>query len=801
MPLKTVNPITIELLRRRFDPELIPFESSLDSEACREDVLGQDRAKEALQFGLSMHEPGFHIFVSGPRRTGKTYLVKHYLEKLAKDLPTPPDWVYVHNFKEPDKPKALKLEPGDGKLFASEMKRLISRVALKIPAMFEGGDYAKTRDAMTQKYKGKRAEIFTSLEQDVAKQGYVLRFEQSGVMVAPADPEGQMMSEEAIREMSEEERAELRSKSDSIQRQVAEALRMVTSLEKDLEEDLSDLDKEQVYQEIGHLFEEMYQKYTENKRVWNYLEAVHKDISENFQRFKKQEAPQISLGGPSEGPDLKVYEVNVLVDNSKCQGAPVVVEQHPTHPNLFGRIERQARMGALFTDFTLLKAGSIHQANGGFLVIPVLDLLKLGIPYETLKRSLKQQLAVMEDPAEQMGYMATKGIQPEPIPLDIKVILVGQTDIFQMLQQADSQFSRQFTIRAQMSERMDWEDEVVMGFLGHICGLAREKNRLPLHKTALAALVEEAACLADDRERLTLKLPVMSDLVAECDYWARKSGHDMIMGKDVDLAISARRRRVSMIEDRMRESALRGLIKIETQGEAVGQINGLSVLQAGDHVFGQASRISASHGLGKDGVVAIDRESELSGPIHTKGVMILAGFLRQRFAKLGSLALTANLVFEQSYGMVDGDSASLAELLTLLSSLSGAPLRQDLAVTGSISQHGQVQAIGGVNHKIEGFFNLCKARGFTGTQGVVIPKSNMMNLMLDKEVVETARQGKFNIYAVETVEQALELFSGEEAGQPTSEYDYLPNTIFGRVQNELKRLRQVAMKEAKSAKA
>ena len=800
MSQSSIQPVATELLRRRYDPEQIEFETSHDHEACQEVVLGQERAKEAMRFGLAMREAGYHIFVSGPARTGKTYLVRHYLEKQAEDLPTPPDWVYVHNFQQPDQPKAVKLQTGGAKVLAADMKSLIQRVGKKIPEIFAGEEYAKQREARAAEFKGIRSQIFSDLDKIVREQGYVLRFEQTGVMVAPADEDGQMLSESALREMDEDERKKLREKSDQVQSWVHEALRKVTALEKELEEGLKELDKDKVNAAMGHMFDELTGKYREQKDVIDYLVEVREDICENFQRFKPSDSPQMPFLQPQSEPDLKIYEVNVFVDNSQAQGAPVIVEQHPTFPNLFGRIERQARMGALFTDFTLLKSGSLHQANGGFLVIPILELLKLGIPWEGLKRALKRQEVVMEDPAEQMGFMATKGIQPQPIPLDIKVVLVGTSDLFMLLQQHDPQFLRLFKIRAQMSERLNWDEAEVHGFLSHMCAIAHENNRLPLHKTALAALVEEAACQADDRERLTLKLPLMADLVAEADYWARQAGREVIMGQDVDSAIEAGRRRVSMLEDRMREATLRGLINVASEGKAVGQINGLSVLQVGDHVFGQANRISATHGLGKDGVVAIDREVEMAGPIHNKGVMILSGFLRERFAKNGTMALTASLVFEQSYGMIDGDSASLAELLTLLSSLSGQPLRQDLAVTGSVSQKGQVQAIGGVNNKIEGFFRLCQERGFTGTQGVAIPHSNLMNLMLPMNIVQACEEGKFSIYALKTVEEGLELFCGQEPGQPDAQGQYPADSIFGRVQEELKRLRNVATSEAKQAK-
>jgi lon-related putative ATP-dependent protease len=796
MPVSTLEPLRPAQLRRGFDPKKVPFETSDHAASCKEPVVGQARAKEALEFGLSMRDMDYHVFVDGPPNTGKTYLVRSFVEKMAQDQAPPPDWVYVHNFRQPDEPRALRLPPGGGRKFAREMSNLVEALQKRIPEIFESEEYARHKEALQAGFKNRRTEIFSELDRMAREEGYVLRFEATGIMVAPADEDGQPMPEARIREMSEEERAELRKKSDAIQAKVTESLRLIAGFEKEMGKAQADMDREMVMQSAGHLFDDLLDKYTEQSEVLVHLQQVREHVVDNFSQFQKKEAPAgMPFAMASDEPDTKKYEVNVFVDNSDSQGAPVVLETHPTFPNLFGRIERQAQFGALTTDFTLLKPGALHKANGGYLVIPVLDMLKLMLPWDGLKRALRERRAFMEDASEQLGFMVTRTLRPEPIPLDIKVILVGHSQLYHLLLAYDPQFPKLFKVRAQMAGRMNWEDEEADSLLSHLCRTVEANKLLPLHRSGAARLVELAGEQAGDRERLTLQVSVVEDVLKESDHYARKKGRKHITKKDVETAIQKRDYRVSMMEERLREAITRDFILVEDRGEQVGQINGLAVMDMGDHAFGQASRISASLGLGKEGVVAIDRESDLSGPFHTKGVLILSGFLRNRFGQKGPLTLTASLAFEQSYSTIDGDSASLAETLVLLSRIAGVPLRQDLAVTGSVSQQGQVQAIGGVNHKIEGFFRLCESRGLTGSQGVVIPQANVKNLMLHPDIVAAAKKKKFFIYAVDTVEQAVELFTGKPAGKPKKDGDYPQRTVYFKVVQELERLRALALED------
>ncbi|MCB2226254.1 MAG: AAA family ATPase [Desulfarculaceae bacterium] len=791
MPSSSFSPLSPAELRRVFDPAQVPFETSDNAPNCLESVLGQTRAKEALGFGLTMPDMDFHVYVAGPQRTGKTHLVTTFLNKLAVDQTPPPDWVYVHNFAEPDEPKALRLAPGGGKRLAAQMKELVASLKISIPELFEGEDYSRRKEAMAGQFKRKRSDIFSQLDSEAREQGYVLKFEPGGIMAAPMGEDGEPLPESALRDMSDEEREKLRAKSDVIQSKVTEALRVVTGLEKELQDALSKMDQEMVLGAVGGMLKELRDDYQDNKAVQEYLDAVQHDLVTNYERFKKKDQPAMPFPVPSEEPNFREYEVNVFVDNSETKGAPVVVEHNPTYPNLFGRIERQASFGALLTDFTLLKPGALHRANGGYLVLPALDLLRYWLPWEGLKRALRDRQVKMEDVMEQLGYMITRTLRPQPIPLDLKVVLVGDSQLYHLLYVHDQVFPKLFKVRAQMSEHMEWDDKEVSDFISHLCQIGRKHELLPLHRTAVARLIERAAEMAGDRERLTLRLADLEDLLKESNYHAKKAERDQVSGEDVATAIAARRRRGSMMQERLQEAVTRGFIKVETDGQDVGQVNGLAVYDLGDYAFGKPSRISASVGLGKEGVTNIDREADLSGPFHNKGVLIIGGFLRERFARFGPLALTASLVFEQSYGMIDGDSASLAEVLALMSQLAKVPLRQDLAITGSMDQHGAAQAIGGVNLKVEGFFRLCEERGLTGKQGVVIPASNAKNLMLHPDVVAAAQEGKFAVYTVETVDEALELFTGLPAGQRGEDGKFPEGTLNHLAEAELERMRQV----------
>jgi predicted ATP-dependent protease len=563
-------------------------------------------------------------------------------------------------------------------------------------------------------------------------------------------------------------------------------------MEKEYQEKEKKLDQDVALYVVGHLMEELREKYKDLPQVLVYLNDVQEDVSKNIEDLKRRPGGQVPFPFPMPEPSFTQYQVNVFVDHSETTGAPVVFENNPTYPNLFGAMERRAQFGALVTDFTLIRNGSLHRANGGYLVLKALDLLRWSISYEALKRCLKNGEIGIEDPLEMFGLITTRTLQPQPIPLNIKIILIGDPYVYQILYTYDEDFQKFFKIKAQFDWRMNKTEDHLKKFCALVAGYCKEQKLLPLHKTGMARLIEYAGELAGHRGKLTLQLMEVLDALKEANYWARNNTHPEVLGTDVEKAIQEKTYRADLPEEKLQELIDEGILFIETSGQVVGQINGLSVYALGDHAFGRPSRITGTIALGRGGVVAIDRESQLSGNIHNKGVLILAGFLKSRFAQDKPLTLSASLAFEQSYGMVEGDSASMAELATLLSSLADVPLAQNIAMTGSVSQRGEAQPIGGVNWKIEGFYKVCKARGLDGTQGVIIPKANAQDLMLKTEVVEAVAAGQFHVWAVGHVDEAMELLTGLAAGQRQPDGTFEADTLNGRVDRKLRDMMELA---------
>ena len=554
-----------------------------------------------------------------------------------------------------------------------------------------------------------------------------------------------------------------------------DAIRKIRKMEKEYQEKEKKLDQDVALYVVGHHMEELREKYKELPQVIAYLNDVQEDILKNIDDLKKRPAAQGPFPFPMPEPSFTQYQVNVFVDHSETKGAPVVFENNPTYPNLFGAVDRRAQFGALVTDFTLIRAGALHRANGGYLVLEALDLLRWFFSYEALKRCLKNGEIKIEDPAEMFGLITTRTLQPQPIPLNIKIILIGDPYIYQLLYAYDEDFHKFFKIKAHFDSRMRKTDDHVQKFCELVAGYCQDQKLMPLHKTGMARLIEYAQELAGHQGKLTLQLEEVKDALKEANYWARTNTHEVVFGTDVEKAIQEQIYRVDLPEEKLQEFIDEGMLFIETAGQVVGQMNGLSVYALGDHAFGRPSRITATVSLGKEGVVTIDREAQLAGNIHNKGVLILAGFLKSRFAQDKPLTLSASLCFEQSYGMIEGDSASMAELVTLLSALAEVPLAQNIAMTGSVSQRGESQPIGGVNWKIEGFYKVCKARGLDGTQGVIIPKANVQDLMLKKEVVDAVKDGKFHVWAIGTVDEALELLTGLPAGKRQADGAWEPD--------------------------
>jgi lon-related putative ATP-dependent protease len=788
-----------ESLRAECDLDTLGFETTAEVAPLKFKVVAQDRAQRALEFGLGIKDHEYNIYVAGPRHARKTETIKDYVSELAAKEPCPPDFLYVHNFKEPERPRSLVLPTGRGRTLKTDMEELLSNLKVHVPEVFEGEEYNNRREALVGQFTKERNAILQELDTRANQEGFILNISATGLMLFPGK-EGKPMSEEELKALSEEEREALRQHSTALHAEMNEAIAKIRRMEKEFQEAERKLDQDVALAAVGQYIEDLVEKYQDQPQVVEYLREVETDILKNIEDLKKKAGAPSPLPFPMPEPSFTQYQVNLFVDNSECQGAPVILENNPNYSNLLGGVERRAQFGALVTDFTLIRPGSLHRANGGYLILTMMDLLRWFFSYEALKRCLKDQEIKIEDLAEQMGFIAARTLQPQAIPLQIKVILVGDPYLYQLLFVYDDDFGKLFKIKAQFDWAMKGTPEHIQDFCAMVAAYCQDEKLLPLHKTGMARLIEHAQELTGRQARLTLQLKDVLDVVKEATFWARSNEHQVIMGADIDRAIDEKIYRSDLPEEKLQEFIDDGMLFIETAGAVVGQINGLSVYTLGDHAFGRPSRITASYSLGKEGVVAIDREANLAGNIHNKGVLILSGFLRSRFARNKPLTLSASLTFEQSYGMVEGDSASMAELLTLLSALADVPLKQNIAITGSVSQRGEAQPIGGVNWKIEGFYKVCKARGLDGTQGVVIPKTNVKDLMLKKEVVEAVKAGKFHVWAVGHVDEALEVLTGLPAGKLLADGSFEADSVNARVDQTLRGLMEMArefMKEEK----
>ena len=785
---KSYSEVPVSELRAHIDPQSFPFATTESLEALQDGVVGQSRAIDAIRFGMGMKEPGYNIFIAGPAKAGLSYIARTFLEEQAKREPTPPDWCYVFNFKEPDKPKGLKLTAGRGKLLKKDMEQFVQTLQDKIPEVFDSDDYRAKESELHQAFEKRRREIIDALSQVAKEEGFILQFSQVGMVIIPSTQEGQPMSQEELSQLGDEEKKALREKSDDLQVKMKAAIKKIRKAESKFKEKHTKLDNEIALFVVGQIMDAYLEKYHEEPDVLDHFKMVQEDILENVEEIKKKPEPQQQQGPfpmPPREAAFRKYDVNVLIDNSQTEGAPVVIESNPAYPLLFGTIERQAWFGALFTDFTMIKPGSLHRANGGYLVMKALDLLKWYLSWEALKRALRDREIKIEDLGELYGIFSTRTIRPEPIPLNIKIVLTGDPYIYQLLYMYDDRFQKLFKVKAHMDDQMDRSDESVTQCAMMISRFCEQNQIRHLDRSGVARVLEYSMELTEDRDKLSLELGTISDLLKEANYFAGLADAPYVQGEHVETAIEKRIYRSNLIEERVNELVKKDIFWIETEGGKVGQVNGLSVLMTGDHEFGKPNRITANVSVGREGVVAIERESKLSGNIHTKGVMILSSYLKERFAHNKPISLSASLCFEQSYGMVEGDSASTAELYTLLSALAEVPIKQGIAVTGSVSQKGEVQPVGGVNRKIEAFFEVCQHKGLTGDQGVIIPSKNVRNLMLKREVIDAVKEGRFHIYPISLVEEGIEILTGIEAGALQPDGTYPEGTLFRKVDDRV----------------
>ncbi len=787
--------VPIERLRASIDPESFPFENTADLELPKDPVLGQDRAKDAIRFGIGIKADDYHIYIAGPSKAGLTYIAKVYLEERAKDEPTPPDWCYVNNFKEPDKPKSIKIAAGKGKELKKDMQELIETLESKLPQVFESEDYRAREDKLKRKFEKRRARIIEELSRLVQDEGFILQVSQMGMLIVPAGKDGSPITQEELADMSEDDKERLKQKSDELHNMMKEAVKKIREEEAELKKSKDSLKKEAALFIVSEHIEPYLEKYADEEQVIEFLKSVQEDVVENIDDFiKKPESQQsapLPIPMPSKESLLRRYDVNVIVDNSEVKGAPVIIESNPAYPNLFGVIERQAMLGALFTDFTMIKPGALHRANGGYLIMKALDLLKWYFSWEALKRALRDKEIRIEDVGELFGIFGTRTIKPEPIPLDIKIVLTGDPFLFELLYLLDDRFAKLFKVKAHMDDSIDREEDAIIKFSRMVARFCREEGIRHVDRTGIARLVEYSMEQTEDQEKLSLELGDIKDLLQEADYYAGLDGADFINARHVEMAVEKRRYRSNLVEEKINELIEKDIFWVETDGEKTGQVNGISILMTGDYEFGRPTRITATVSVGREGVIAIERESRLSGKIHTKGIMILSSFIKDRFAHNKPLSLTATLCFEQSYGLVEGDSASSTELFALLSALADVPIYQGIAVTGSISQKGEIQPVGGVTKKIEAFYEICKRKGLNGKQGVIIPEKNIRHLMLKKEIVESVKNGRFHIWPISTVEEGIEILTGMKAGELQPDGTYPEGTLFRKVDERLKEFAQI----------
>ena len=761
-----------EQLRRVFDPQTVGVETteSLDP---REGIIGQERASSALHFGLGMKEEGFNIYVAGPPGSGKMTAVSAFLENIASIKDSPADWCYVYNFDDPYRPNALELPAGKGRELQQDMRELVSLMGREIPRAVESEEYEQKRAQILKAVEQKRAEAMTRLKSHVVEAGFALETTPFGIALLPLGQEGKPLTESDLGNLSEEQRTDLDGRRDRLEGELKTVLKNIREFARQVQQESLQLDREVALSVVGGSIDYLVSKYSKMPEVVEYLKGIQKEILEDLDAFKGVPAggsgPPAMLEGSKlaipEKPRLRKYQVNLVVGQSGQKGAPIVVELNASYSNLVGRIEKEAQMGALHTDFTLIRPGSLHQANGGYLVLPAEDVVQNLGTWDGLKRALRSRQIQMEDLSERMGYPVTRTLRPEPIPLDVKVVLVGRPHLYYLLHAHDEEFSELFKVRADFDTSMESSEENIRDFVTFLCTFCCREQCRHLDRSAIAKLLEHAARMAGDREKLSTQFGELTDVVREADFWAKEEGSNYVVASHIQRAIREKVYRSSQVKEKIQEMIVRGSILIDTDGDAVGQVNGLAVLRMGDFMFGKPSRITASVGPGREGIMDIEREVELGGALHSKGVLILNGYLAREFAQDQPLSLSARLVFEQSYDGVDGDSASSTELYAVLSALSGLPIRQGIAVTGSVNQAGEVQAIGGVNHKTEGFFDVCAAQGLTGNQGVLIPESNVANLMLREDVVGAVEAGQFHVWAVKTINQGIEVLTGVEAGE------------------------------------
>ena len=750
-------------------------------------LIGQERALEAFEFGIGNKSGGFNIYVSGYPGSGKLRAVNHFLEEKAEFETSPGDLCYVNNFIDPYYPKKLNLPQGGAEIFKNEIRKLIDEVQKALIKSLESKEYADKRQFIIDEFKQKEIDLFKVIYKKASSSNFTIRRTPIEIIVLPTDERGSPISDENFQKFSKKKREEIIKKQDELLEELNSLLRKKRDLERASNTSLIQLEENVALYAIESLLEELSEKYREYIDVRDFLEDIRNDIIENLGDFLIVSNAK-GRNSAEQDQKFKKYEVNVITNNANLKGAPIIMELNPTYNNLFGKVEHESDMGTLSTNFTLIRGGSLHAANGGYLIIPLKELLLNYFSWDSLKRALNNNEIIIEDASERIGFISTKSLKPDPIPLNVQLILIGSPRLYYLLYEWDEDFKELFKVKAEFDTSMDYSLRNVKDFAAVTYKIERENDLLPLNDKAVASVIEQALRMAQNRNKISIKFGEISNILHEAHHYAKLETKNKISSEHIKKAIDAKYFRSNLIQEKINEMILQKKLMISLTGSEIGQINGISVIDLGDILFGRPNKITVSVATGKEGLVDIEREAKLGGPIHTKGVLILLGFIVEKYAQNKPISLVASLVFEQSYSEIEGDSASSAELYAILSNLSQLPIKQGIAVTGSVNQKGEIQPVGAINEKIEGFFEVCMQAGLSSDQGVIIPKSNVENLMLKEEVVQAVKDGNFHVWAIKNIDQGIEILTGHSAGKRLKDGSFTKKSVHNLVDHRIELL-------------
>jgi len=784
------HPLKIAQLYQPCDPKNFSFKSTAELEAL-EQPIGQENALDAVDFAANIQQSGYNLYAMGPSGSGKYSTIMSFLQKKAEDEKTPSDWCYINNFKDPKKPLAVELPFGQAPKLKDDIYELIELLKIVLPAVFDSNEYHHGQESINQRYLDLQTDIFVHLEEEAKKHDVSMKTSSTSQITFVPVINGKILSAEEFKALAGKEKEEINRKLGEFELIVKEGLRQVSSLNKAQQKEFKAFDSKIANEAVESIIEDIRKKYIDSEKIVNYLSDLKNDVIRHVKDFVAK--PDNMQGVPPfmqelYTPSFARYNVNVFITNGKEDSAPVIFEDNPIHQNLIGRIEHISQVGTLITDFNMIKPGALHKANGGYLMLDARKLLMQPFAYEELKRVLRSKEIRIESIAHQYSLMSTTTLEPEPIPIDVKVVLTGERMFYYLLYQYDPDFQELFKVNADFDNEIPRNEENYQLYAQMVGTLAKRHDLLPLTPEAVARVIEQSSREVSHSLKFSTHLRSLSDLLREADYWSKKSEHPAIDRNDIDKVLDTRKQRLNRIQIKLYEQIDEGTIMINVSGTAVGQINALSYISLGGYQFGLPSRITVRTRIGKGEIIDIQRNVELSGPIHSKGVMILSAYLGATYASDLPLSLSASLVFEQSYGMIEGDSASSTELYALLSSLSDLPIKQNIAVTGSVNQFGEIQPIGGVNEKVEGFFDICMRQDQEGFYGVIIPESNVKHLMLKEEILEAVKKEKFAIYAVKTIDEGISILTDVEAGKADEKGVFPPSSVNGRVIKRLKEL-------------